>query len=69
MKLSGYLLKTIKETPKDADLKSHKLLLRGGYIKQVGAGIFTYLPIAWRSLKKIENIIREEMDARKSICL
>ena len=63
MKLSGYLLKTIKETPKDADLKSHKLLLRGGYVKQVGAGIFTYLPIAWRSLKKIENIIREEMDA------
>ena len=62
MKLSGYLLKTIKETPKDADLKSHKLLLRGGYVKQVGAGIFTYLPIAWRSLKKIENIIREEMD-------
>ena len=44
MKLSGYLLKTIKETPKDADLKSHKLLLRGGYVKQVGAGIFTYLP-------------------------
>ena len=63
MKLSGYLLKTTKETPKDADLKSHKLLLRGGYVKQVGAGIFTYLPIAWRALKKIENIIREEMDA------
>lgn len=63
MKLSKYLFKTIKETPKDADLKSHKLLLRGGYVKQVGAGIFTYLPIAWRSLKKIEKIIREEMDA------
>ncbi len=62
MKLSEYLFKTIKETPKDAEFKSHKLLLRGGYIKQVGAGIFTYFPLAWRSLKKIENIIREEMD-------
>lgn len=63
MKLSQYLLKTIKESPKDAELKSHKLLMRGGYIKQVSAGIFTYFPIAWKTLKKIEKIIREEMDA------
>ena len=62
MKLSKYLLKTIKEIPKDAELKSHKLLLRGGYIKQVSAGIFSYFPLGWRSLKKIENIIRQEMD-------
>lgn len=62
MKLSEYLFKTIKETPKDTEFKSHKLLIRGGYIKQVSAGIFTYFPIAWRTLKKIETIIREEMD-------
>jgi prolyl-tRNA synthetase len=63
MLLSKYFFKTIKEVPNDAELKSHKLLLRGGYIKQVSAGIFSYFPIAFRSLKKIEKIIREEMDA------
>ena len=62
MFLSKYFFKTIKEIPADAELKSHKLLIRGGYIKQVSAGIFSYLPIALRSLKKIEKIIREEMD-------
>lgn len=62
MLLSKYFFKTIKEIPSDAELKSHKLLIRGGYIKQVSAGIFSYLPIALRSLKKIEKIIREEMD-------
>jgi prolyl-tRNA synthetase len=63
MKLSKYFFKTIKEIPADAELKSHKLLIRGGYIKQVSAGIFSYLPIAKRTLNKIENIIREEMNA------
>ena len=63
MRLSRYFFKTIKETPNDAELKSHKLLIRGGYIKQVGAGVFSYFPLAWKSLKKIEKIIREEMDA------
>ena len=63
MLLSKYFFKTIKEIPSDAELKSHKLLLRGGYIKQVSAGIFSYLPIALRVIKKIEAIIREEMDA------
>ena len=62
MLLSKYFFKTIKEVPGDAELKSHKLLIRGGYIKQVSAGIFTYLPIAHRVIRKIENILREEMD-------
>ncbi|HOV12840.1 MAG TPA: proline--tRNA ligase [Spirochaetota bacterium] len=62
MLLSKYFFKSIKETPTEAELKSHRLLIRGGYIKQVSAGVFSYLPIALRSLKKIENIIREEMD-------
>ncbi len=62
MLLSRYFFKTFKEVPGDADLKSHQLLVKGGYIKQVSAGIFSYFPIAYRSLKKIEKIIREEMD-------
>lgn len=62
MRLSKYFFKTIKEIPNDAELKSHKLLIRGGYVKQVSAGIFSYFPLAIRILKKIENIIREEMD-------
>ena len=53
MLLSKYFFKTIKEVPGDAELKSHKLLIRGGYIKQVSAGIFTYLPIAHRVIRKI----------------
>ncbi|MCG8568752.1 MAG: proline--tRNA ligase [Spirochaetes bacterium] len=63
MLLSQYFFKTIKEIPNDAELQSHQLLIRGGYIKQVSAGIFTYLPLAVRILHKIKNIIREEMDA------
>lgn len=62
MLLSKYFFKTFKEIPGDAELKSHQLLIKGGYIKQVGTGIFSYFPIAYRSLKKIEAIIREEMD-------
>ncbi len=62
MLLSRYFFKTFKEIPGDAELKSHQLLVKGGYIKQVGTGIFSYFPIAYRSLKKIEAVIREEMD-------
>ncbi|MEO0095805.1 MAG: proline--tRNA ligase [candidate division WOR-3 bacterium] len=61
MKLSKALVETLREDPKDAELKSHKILLRAGFIKQHGSGIHTYLPLAWRVLLKIANIIREEM--------
>ena len=50
-------------TPSEAETASHRLMLRAGLIQQVAAGVYSYLPLAWRSLKKIENIIREEMDA------
>lgn len=63
MRLSEYLLPTLKEVPKDAELASHKLLLRAGLIRPLAAGIYTYLPLGWRVLRKIEGIIREEMDA------
>ncbi|NPV87730.1 MAG: proline--tRNA ligase [Anaerolineae bacterium] len=63
MRLSQYFGSTLREAPSDAEVTSHKLLLRAGYICQLGAGIFSYLHFAHRSLTKIENIMREEINA------
>ena len=60
---SQYLLPTWKEDPGEADLPSHKLMLRAGLIRPLAAGIYTYLPLGWRALRKVEAIVREEMDA------
>ncbi len=62
MRISQLVSKTQREIPSDADTPSHRLLIRAGMISQVAAGIYNYLPLAWRSLRKIENIIREEID-------
>ena len=62
MRLSKYYIKTLKETPKEAEVISHKLLLRAGMIKRVASGIYTYLPLGLKALRKVENIVREEMD-------
>ncbi len=62
MRISKLFGKTQREIPAEADTISHQLLLKAGMIRQVTAGVYSYLPIAWRTLKKIENIIREEMD-------
>ncbi len=62
MRLSNFLMPTQKEKPKGAVIKSHILLVRAGYIKLLASGVYNYLPLGWRSLRKIENIIREEMD-------
>src|SRR4051812_22618756 len=62
-RLSRALVPTIKETPADATNASHVLLLRAGYIRQIGAGIFNFLPLGLKVLHKIANIVREEMDA------
>ena len=62
MRFSKLFGKTLKEIPSDADTLSHQLLLRTGMIQQVAAGVYSYLPLGWRALKKIEQIIREEMD-------
>ena len=53
---------TLRHTPAEADLESHALLLRAGYVRQLAAGIFSLLPLGWRALRKIEQILREEMD-------
>lgn len=62
MKQSLMFIPTLREMPKDAEIASHKILLKGGYIKQHVAGVYTYLPLAYKVIKKIENIVREELD-------
>jgi prolyl-tRNA synthetase len=60
---SQLFIPTLREDPADAEAVSHKLLVRGGYIRQVSAGIWTFLPLGWRVHQKVEQIVREEMDA------
>ena len=62
MKLSKMHLKTLREVPAEAELPSHILLLRTGMIRKLASGIYGYMPFGWRTLRKIENIVREEMD-------
>ena len=63
MKLSQLLTSTLREAPADAEIVSHKLMLRAGMIRQLAAGIYTWLPLGFRVLKKVETIIREEMNS------
>jgi len=60
---SQLFLPTLREAPADAEALSHKLLVRGGYIRQVSTGVWTFMPLGWRVHRKIEQVIREEMDA------
>ena len=62
MKQSLLFAPTLRDNPKDTEVLSHKILLKGGYIKQIAAGIYTYLPLGYRVIKKVENIVREELD-------
>src|SRR5438105_928896 len=63
MRLSRLFAPTLREAPAEADVPSHQLLLRAAYMRKVMAGFYTLLPLGWRTLRKIEAIIREEMDA------
>ncbi len=60
---SQLFLPTLRDDPADAEAVSHKLLVRGGFIRQVAGGLWTFLPLGWRVHRKIEQIIREELDA------
>ncbi len=60
---SKLFLPTLRDAPADAEAVSHKLLVRGGFIRQVGAGLWTFLPLGWRVHRKVEQIVREELDA------
>jgi prolyl-tRNA synthetase len=63
MRLSKSLFVTLREEPADAEIPSHKLLLRAGYIRKIGSGLYAYLPLMWRVLTKVRQIVKEEMDA------
>jgi prolyl-tRNA synthetase len=62
MRLSQMLFVTLRDDPADAEIPSHKLLIRAGYIRRIGSGVYAYLPLMWRVLQKVSQIVREEMN-------
>ncbi|MDZ4203129.1 MAG: proline--tRNA ligase [Gallionella sp.] len=62
MRVSQFFISTLKEAPSEAELPSHKLMMRAGYIKKLASGLYTWMPVGLRVLRKVENIVREEMD-------
>ena len=62
MKASQFFISTLKEAPADAEVVSHQLMMRAGLIKRLGAGIYTYMPMGLRVIRKVEAIVREEMN-------
>lgn len=63
MRLSKMLFVTLRDDPADAEIPSHKLLIRAGYIRRIGSGVYAYLPLMWRVLQKVSQVVREEMNA------
>ncbi len=63
LRMSTLFLRTLREDPADAEVPSHTLLVRAGYVRRVAPGIFTWLPLGWRVFRKVEQIVRDEMDA------
>ncbi|MBR5507346.1 MAG: proline--tRNA ligase, partial [Clostridia bacterium] len=63
MRLSKYLLPTLREVPSEAEIPNHQLMLRAGLIRKLASGIYSYLPLGLKALKKIENIVRDSMDS------
>ncbi|MGH8700168.1 MAG: proline--tRNA ligase, partial [Burkholderiales bacterium] len=67
MRVSQFLLSTLKETPAEAEVVSHRLMLRAGLIRQLARGIYTWMPLGLRVLRKVERVVREEMNASGAI--
>ncbi|CAN5905148.1 proline--tRNA ligase [soil metagenome] len=63
MRMSTMFLRTLREDPSDAEVPSHRLLVRGGYVRRAAPGIFSWLPLGWRIYRNVERVVREEMDA------
>ena len=63
MRASNLYAPTLRNTPAEAEIASHQLMYRAGMIRKTAGGMYTFLPLAWRTIRKIEQIIREEMDA------
>lgn len=62
MRFSNFYAPTLKEAPSDSDIKSYELLIRGGFIRKISSGVYSYLPLGWKVIRKIESIVREEME-------
>mgnify|MGYP001246035108 FL=1 len=62
MRLSAFPLNTLRETPSDAEVVSHQLMLRAGMIRRLASGLYNWMPLGFRVLKKVEHIVREEME-------
>src|SRR5438046_9486850 len=62
MRLSQLFFATLRDDPADAEMASHRLLQRAGYVRQIGTGIYSLLPLGWRVNRRVEQVIREEMD-------
>ena len=67
MRLSQFHLRTVKETPADAEVASHQLMLRAGMLRRLAAGLYTWSPLGLRVLRKVEAVVREEMDRSGAI--
>src|SRR5438094_4785832 len=67
MRWTQSLIPTLKETPAEAEILSHKLLLRAGLVRKLTGGLYTFLPLGLRALRKVENIVRQEMDRAGAI--
>jgi prolyl-tRNA synthetase len=67
MRLSQFFISTLKEAPNEAELPSHKLMLRAGYIKRLASGLYTWMPLGLRVLRKVEAVVREEMNKNGGI--
>ena len=65
MRMSNLLMPTLREVPAEAEITSHKLMLRAGLIRKLAAGIYSYLPLGLRTLQKVEQIVREEIGQRR----
>ena len=66
MRVSRLMLVTLRDDPAEAEIVSHRLLLRAGYIRRISSGIYAYLPLLWRVLQKISAIVRQELNATSS---
>jgi prolyl-tRNA synthetase len=67
MRVSQFFISTLKEAPSEAELTSHRLMLRAGLIKRLASGLYTWMPLGLRVLRKVETIVREEMDRSGAI--
>src|SRR6218665_1124859 len=67
MKASQFFISTLKEAPADAEIVSHKLMMRAGFIKKLGAGLYNYMPMGLRTIRKVEAIIRDELNKAGAI--